>query len=173
MKRVTRSSLVLCILLLLTIAGALWLSRRLATQRTDSIAKSGYWCSQEEHCIQEVVVRYQIQNLEGHKSSDLFFLSLKEHRDPNYEVVRRLASSSYRVKPISESIDKRAVINDKETGEPGVILTVGNITWLDQNRVEVGLSTYSGFGDAKGYLYEVTRGKDGWTVKNRKFVLET
>jgi len=52
-------------------------------------------------------------------------------------------------------------------------LTVGKITWVDQNRVEVPLSTYSGFGDAKGYVYEVARGDNGWTVKNRKFAFET
>ena len=173
MKRFTGKFFALCILFLLLVAGTVWLSRRPPTEKTESIAKSGQWCLQEEDCIQEVVLRYQIQNPEGHKSSDLFFLSLKEHGDPNYEVVKRLANSSYRVKPISQSVDKRAVINDKETGEPGVILTVGKITWVDQNRVEVALSTYSGFGDAKGYLYEVSRGDSGWTVTNRKFVFET
>ncbi|MGH9928367.1 MAG: hypothetical protein ACREA9_03955, partial [Pyrinomonadaceae bacterium] len=150
MKRFTGTFFALCVVLLLAVAGAVWLYHRPGTQNPDAIAKSSHWCLQEEDCIQEVVFRYQIQNPEGHKSSDLFFLSVKEHSDPNYEVVKRLASDSYRVKPISQSVDKHAVIKDKETGEPGVILTVDKITWVDKTRVEVALSAYSGFGDAKG-----------------------
>ncbi|HEV7747807.1 MAG TPA: hypothetical protein VGO56_22595 [Pyrinomonadaceae bacterium] len=114
-----------------------------------------------------------MQNPEGHKPSDLFFLSVKEHSDPNYEVVQRLASSSYRVKPISQSVDEHAVIKDKDTGEPGVILTIGKVTWVDKTRVEVGLSAYSGFGDAKGYVYELARSENGWMIINRKFAFET
>ena len=173
MKRFTGKFFVLCVVLLLTVIAVVWLYQRRAIQNPDALAKSGHWCPDEEDCIREVVFRYQIQNPEGHKPSNLFFLSLKEHSDPNYEVVKRLASGSYRVKPISRSVAEHAIIKDKETGEPGVILTVGKITWVDKTRVEVALSAYSGFGDAKGYVYELARGENGWTVKNRKFAFET
>lgn len=173
MKRFTKKVFALCLVLLLAVAGAVWLYRRHVTQSPHAIARSNHWCLMEEDCIQEVVFRHQMQNPEGHKPSDLFFLSVKEHSDPNYEVVQRLASSSYRVKPISQSVDEHAVIKDKDTGEPGVILTIGKVTWVDKTRVEVGLSAYSGFGDAKGYVYELARSENGWMIINRKFAFET
>lgn len=173
MNRFTGKFLALCVVFLLTVAVAVWLYQRRDMRNQDAIAKSSHWCLHEEDCIQEAVFRYQIQNPEGHKSSDLFFLSLKEHSDPNYEVVKRLASSSYRVKPISQSVDEHTVIKDKETGEPGVILTVGKITWVNKTRAEVALSAYSGFGDAKGYVYELVHGENGWMIRNRKFAFET
>jgi hypothetical protein len=173
MKRLTGKFFAVCIVLLLIVVVVVWVYQHRVTQNPDARAKSGQWCLDEEDCIREVVFRYQIQNSEGHKSSDLFFLSLQEHSDPNYELVKRLASSSYRVKPVSQSIDQHVIIKDKETGEPGVILSVGKITWIDQTKVEVALSTYSGFGDAKGYVYELARDENGWTVKNRKFSFET
>ena len=96
-----------------------------------------------------------------------------QDQDPNSEVIKRLTDSSYRVKPISESVDRHSVIRDKVTGEAGVILNVGKIKWIDKDKVKVGLSAYSGFGDAKGYDCELVHSEKGWIVTARKFVYET
>lgn len=173
MNRFTGKFFALCAVLLLSVAGAVWLYQHPWTQNRDGKQTRSTWCSNEEDCIEEAVYRYQIQNPEGHQSSDLFFLSVKDRWDPNNEVVERLASSSYRVKPVSQSVDQHTVIKDKETGEPGVVLTVGHITWIDKSRVEVALSAYSGFGDAKGYVYELARSENGWMIRNRRFAFET
>ena len=174
MKRSTGKILAVCIALLLGVAAiGSFYYRRLARSGDGRLISSAPWCRQEEDCIAEAVYQYEIQNSEGHKSSDLFFLSVNQGHDPESEILKRLARSSYRVKPISHSIDQRTVIKDNETGEPGVILTLGKITWVDKTRVEVALSAYSGFGDAKGYVYELVRGENGWMIRNRKFGYET
>jgi hypothetical protein len=173
MKIFTGKLLVLCVGLLLVGTWGILLLQRRGIRNQGSITHGNHWCVQEEDCIQEAVFRYQIQNPEGHRSWDLFFLAASERNDPNDEVLKRLRNNSFRVRPVSESVDKHAVIKDKETDEAGVILTVGKVTWIGKTRVEVGLSAYSGFGDAKGYIFELARGEDGWTVKNRRFAFET
>lgn len=127
----------------------------------------------QEHQISEAVYMHAIQNSEGHPSSSLFFLSKGEDGDPDTEVVNRLRSRAYRVKPVSQSRDEHAVIKDKDTGEPGVILKVGKMTPVDSTRVDVELSAYSGWGDVKGYVYDLVRGENGWVVRDREFVFES
>jgi hypothetical protein len=127
-------------------------------------------CAKEAEDITEAVFGYQMENPDGHKSSDLFFLSVANRRDPNSELITRLLNRSYRVKPVSQSLDERTVIRDKQTREAGVILNVGTPKWLDDRRVEVALSMYSGFGDAKGYVYEIVCRENGWTVSQRRVV---
>lgn len=131
------------------------------------------WCSVEEDCIVEAVYRYQIENSEGHKPSSLFFLAREEGHNPPNEVVQRLKDASYRVKVASNSVNQHTVIRDKETGEPGVALTVGKIRWVDKTTVEVDVSAYSGWGDVKAYVYHLVRGNNGWVVKERVFAFES
>ena len=135
--------------------------------------QAGNWCRQEEDCIEEAVYRYQIQNSEGHAPTGLFFLSGDQGRDPSDEALSRLESSSYHVRPVSQSVNDHTVIKDRETGEPGVILSMGKISRPDKGDAAVDLSAYSGWGDVKGYVYLLKRGLNGWEVIERKFALES
>lgn len=153
-------------------AGALYLSHS-ARNRDQRMTTSADWCRQAEDCIAEAVYRYQIQNSEGHEETSLFFLSVGQDRDPEKEVIKRLEGDSYRVKPISQSANHHKVIKDKETGEEGVVLRVGNINWVNDTTVEVECSAYSGWGDVKGYVYHPTRGEKRWVVSERKFAFES
>jgi hypothetical protein len=161
------------IALVLGLAALVWIYHRHSAERHEDITARTDWCRLEESCIVETVYKYQIQNSEGHKPSSLFFLSVGERTDPDREVVNRLVTGSYRVKPISQSVDQHTVIRDKETGEVGVILTVAKITKVDNARVDVELSAYSGWGDVKGYTYHLVRGDNGWLVTDRKFAFES
>jgi hypothetical protein len=114
-----------------------------------------------------------MQHSEGHESSSLFFLSVEEGRDPDSEVVKRLATSSFHVEPVSHSINQRSIITDKDTGEPGVVLRVGKVSWIDKDRVQLGLSSYSGWGDVKAYVYHLAFTDKGWIVTDREFAFES
>jgi hypothetical protein len=173
MKSFPTRYFVFSLALLLVVAALAWSSYR-RWVRKDNIQRTSIdWCLDPQDCIVEAVYRYEIQNSEGHKSSDLFFLSVMQDQDPNSGVMKLLTDSSYRVKPISESVNQQSVIRDKVTGEAGVILHVGKIQWIDKDKVKVGLSAYSGFGDAQGYDYELAHGEKGWKVTARKFAYET
>jgi hypothetical protein len=165
--------LTLCAAGLLILAASVWLYQRLSARNGGGKPSGSEWCTQQEDCIQEAVFRYEMQNSEGHESSSLFFLSMEEGRDPDDELVKRLASGLFHVKPVSQSINQRTLIKDKDTGEPGVILGVGKITWVDKDRVRLGLSAYSGWGDVKEYVYHLAHRDNGWIVTDREFSFES
>jgi hypothetical protein len=157
---------------LLILAASVWLYQH--STRNASVKPGGNeWCQEPEDCIREAAFRYEMQHSEGHESSSLFFLSVEEGRDPDSEVVKRLASGSFYVKPVSQSMNQRTVIKDKETGQPGVILAVGKITHVDKEKVHLGLSAYSGWGDVKEYVYHLAFTDKGWIVTDREFALES
>lgn len=164
--------LTLCAAGLLILATSVWLYQRLSA-RNSVKPRGNQWCQQQEDCIQEAVFRYEMQNSEGHDSTDLFFLSVETKADADSEVVKRLASGSFRVKTVSESINQHSIITDKNSGEPGVVLNVGKITWIDEGRVRLGLSAYSGWGDVKAYVYHLALTDKGWIVTDREFAFES
>lgn len=166
--------LMLCLALLIAFAATVWLYEGLSARKAVSgTSSSSDWCKQQEDCIYEAALRYQMQNSEGHEPSSLFFLSMEQARDPGGDLLKHLANNAFRVKPVSDSLDQRTLIKNKDTGESGVILRVGKITWVDKDRVHVGLSAYSGLGDVKAYIYHLTRGEKGWIVTKREFELES
>jgi len=167
-----RKALVVSVALVALLAvGSLYLSRSVGN-RDQKTASSVDLCQQAAYCIEEAVYRYEIQNSEGHEPTSLFFLALKQDRDPDSEVIKRL-KGVYRVKPISQSVNYHTVIKDKETGEPGVVLRVGDIKWVNDTSVEVEGSAYSGWGDVKGYVYHLMRRENSWVVSDRKFAFES
>jgi hypothetical protein len=163
--------LILCAALVSIIGTTVWFypphSWRGATAKTQE------QCNRQEDCILEAVFRYEMQNSEGHEPSSLFFLSLEDGRDPNDELVKRLASGSFRIKRVSQSTNQRTLIADQDTGEPGVILGAGKVTWVDKDKVQVGVSSYSGWGDVKAYVYHLAHMEHGWVVMDREFALES
>lgn len=165
--------LTLCAAGLLILAASVWLYQRLSARNDGGKPSSSQWCKQQEDCIREAAFRYEMQHSEGHDSSSLFFLEVEEERDPDDELVKRLASGSFHVKPFSHSINQRSLIKDKDTGESGVILGVGKITWVDKDRVRLGVSAYSGWGDVKEYVYHLAHTDNGWIVTDREFAFES
>ena len=165
--------LTLCAAGLLILATSVWLYHRLSARNSGVNARSNEWCKQEEDFIREAAFRYEMQHSEGHESSSLFFLSVEEGRDPDSEVVKRLASGSFQVKPVSQSINQRTLIKDKDTGQPGVILGVGKVRRVDKDRVQLGLLAYSGWGDVKEYVYHLAFTDKGWIVTDREFAFES
>lgn len=165
--------LTLCLALLVAFAATIWLYQGLSARKAGSGTSSSDWCKQPEDCIYEAAFRYQMRNSEGHEPSSLFFLSMEQARDPDGDLLKHLANNAFRVKPVSDSLDQRTLIKNRDTGESGVILRVGKITWVDKDRVRVGLSAYSGWGDVKAYVYHLTRGEKEWIVTKREFELES
>lgn len=158
---------------LLILAASVWFYQRQSAQNSGVNPRGNEWCKQKEDCIWEAVFRYEMQHSEGHESSSLFFLSVEDGRDPDSELVKRLASGSLHVTPLSQSINQRSIITDKNTGELGVILRVGKITWVDNARVQLGLSAYSGWGDVKAYVYHLAFTDKRWIVTDREFAFES
>ena len=158
--------------ILLVLAVYVGLHQRFPARNLAGNPASAQRCEQPEVCIQEAVFRYEILNSEGHELSSLYFLSDQGH-DPDNEIVKRLTTESFRVKPLSESIQQHSVITDKGTGEPGVVLRVGKITWVDRTRARLGVSAVSGWNDVKEYVYHLTLSANGWTVTDREWVLES
>ncbi|MDX2271423.1 MAG: hypothetical protein NW237_05665 [Cyanobacteriota bacterium] len=119
----------------------------------------------EEENIAETVFYYQLQTRykDNYKS---YFLALEQHNDPSEEFMQRFADNP-KVKRLSQSTLGMppyggSQVVDKETGEPGLILRVMAIKWIDDKEVEVRGSFFSG--DGQIYSYHLQQENGHWAV---------
>ncbi len=117
--------------------------------------------------IQEAVFRYQL-----HYGSTLqekvWCLSVGGH-DPSAELLERFQNSPLPVKKASQCVHNPGdVVKDKETGEPGVILLIDNIRWLNNTLVQVDgryyKNDYEGNLGQSGCSYQVELVNNQWSV---------
>jgi len=122
----------------------------------------------EEDNIREAVFRYGVRHdcsqLEGR---GVFFLSVgTEHdEDPSDGFMKRFVERKPVVRKASRAkTGSGGLIEDKETGELGVILSAKTIKWVDDTHVEVEVECYESSSIAASDTYLVEKRGDRWTV---------
>lgn len=122
----------------------------------------------QEDDIRESVVRYRIAVL---KSNGPFFLSINGN-DPSDTFLKRFAASGKTVKKASESYFKKdpfpGWLRDRSTDEKGMTFSVGSISWLSPDRVEVSGGMYCGGLCADGGIYGLKKKEGHWVVEGYK-----
>ncbi len=76
----------------------------------------------------------------------------------------RFKSDGSRIKPHSQM----SRFKDRDIGERGIILAIGNIDWQNDGSVKVAGSCAAADLDAHLYLYRVVRKNGKWTVTRTK-----
>jgi len=119
----------------------------------------------QEDDIREAIFRYEMKD---HRSPNVVFLSIN-NQEPSDAFMSRFSDVKLSVKkwsaiaPAKEPLQRW--INDRETGKPGVALSVGKITWTSDHGVVVAGGYYCGSLCAGGGDFYVTF-KDGrWVVE--------
>lgn len=116
----------------------------------------------QEDNIRESVFRYRLEHAQGNGP---FFLSI-DGKDPSDTFMARFAALNKAVKKESNSYVKKEVLGlrDRSTDEHGVSFSVGPISWLSTDRVEVTGGTYCGSLCADGGIYRLTKKNGHWMV---------
>lgn len=119
----------------------------------------------QEDDIREAIFRYEMKD---HRSPDVVFLSIN-NQEPSEAFMRRFSDVKLAVKKWSAIAPAKGPpqrwINDRETGNPGVAISVGKITWTSDHGVIVAGGYYCGSLCAGGGDFYVTL-KDGrWVVE--------
>jgi len=152
-----------------------------------SAATKHQMASQE--AIEEAVFRYQMSAVpfddtqgeiyQGRRPGfHVFFLSLKNDRDPSHRVMRCFTHHQPPVKAVSQcrryprpkhegwalSENARHNVFDKRTGQNGIICYISHLKWLNRFSVSVEGSYYAGWVWTQGYRYTVVLNGGRWTV---------
>jgi len=119
----------------------------------------------EEDDIRESIFRYRI---EGAKSSGPFFLTINGE-DPSETFMARFAiSNKIAVKKASGSYFKEQPspgwLRDRSTDKEAIYFSVGSISWMSLDRVEVRGGMYCGGRCADAGIYRLRKKKDRWVV---------
>jgi hypothetical protein len=118
--------------------------------------------------IREAVLRHMF----GHEAQQqkpytkVLFISV-EKKDPDDKFIARFKGHIPPVKKGSDSVitgDMGGVM-DKETGEGGMLYSVGEIKWINENEVDIDGSYYVANLFAGGCRYRVVPDGDKWIVK--------
>jgi hypothetical protein len=110
-------------------------------------------------------------NSGGRRDVECFFLSLGKDGDPPPELLARFSNETPKVLPQSMA-DSSAAGGVRQKGSDGraMILSVGPVTWLDENSAEVGGGWYVGPLASVGYTYRVTRVNGKWSVTSSQMI---
>lgn len=148
----------------------------------------------DEDNIREVVFRYQFEhNYSGlQKKADAYYLSLEDYgntpadsdtilgrlmvlaksfgksKEPSQTFVLRFQGHNPPVKRLSECIVDGEGVKNPKTGRRGLIFTIGNIKWINDNEVEVTGGYYEGGMSSSGVTYKVQRKNSKWKVISEK-----
>jgi hypothetical protein len=139
----------------------------------------------QENDIREAVIRYQMEEWarEGDKheedakdkrdqaiakqlNSRVFFVSIKG-KDPSDEFLKRFQSVPRIVKKRSQAkmnSPKMEWVTDKDTHQPGIILSADEIRWTKENEVEVEGGYHCGGLCAARDVFTVRLGNGRWKV---------
>jgi len=121
-----------------------------------------------ENDIREIVLRYMFEHVAQQQRpyTEVLFISV-EDKDPDDKFIARFKGHIPRVKKRSASIitgDVRGVI-DKRTREGGMLYSVDEIEWINENEVAVDGSDYVASLFGGRCRYRVVRDRDSWIVK--------
>ena len=115
----------------------------------------------QEDDIREAVFRYRI---ESENPSARVFLRI-DGKDPSDTFMTRFAESNPPVKKSSGAYLKSPSLRDRFTGEQAVDLSVGSISWISVDRVELPGSSYCGIRCADTGIYRVVKKNGRWLVE--------
>jgi hypothetical protein len=122
----------------------------------------------QEDEIRESVFRYRMDL--RHRDGP-FFLSI-DGKDPNDTFMTRFANADRKVKKESQAYFKKdpppGWLRDRSTDEQGVAFSVGAISWLSLNRVEVRGGMYCGGLCADWGIYRLKKKNGRWAVEDYK-----
>ena len=121
-----------------------------------------------ENDIREIVLRYMFEHeaQQQRPYTKALFISV-EKKDPDDKFIARFKGHIPPVRKGSESIitgDVSGVI-DKKTREGGMLYSVSEINWINENEVGIQGSYYVANLFAGGCRYRVVRHGDKWIVK--------
>ena len=127
----------------------------------------------EQENIWEAVFRYQFKQHSG-----VLCLSIPgKTSDPSDSFMSRFKDISPPVKKFSQfqrakSHDSQRWFSDPKTGQPMTVLSVGKITWISDDHVQVKGGYYCGSLCAGGGIFDVVRQRGVWVVSkfNLKFI---
>jgi hypothetical protein len=119
----------------------------------------------QEDDIREAIFRYEMK---AHRFPDVVFLRIN-NQEPSDVFMRRFSDVNLSVKKwsaiASSTNPPQRWISDRETGKPGVALSIGKITWTSDHGVIVAGGYYCGILCAGGRDFYVNL-KDGrWVVE--------
>jgi hypothetical protein len=115
----------------------------------------------QEDDIREAVFRYRISS---ENSNSRVFLMI-DGKDPTDTFMTRFAESNPSVKKASGAQLSSEWLRDRITGEQAVELSVGSISWISVDRVELPGSSYCGVRCADFGIYRVLRKSGRWVVE--------
>jgi len=122
----------------------------------------------QEDNIRESIFRYRINES---KSSGPFFLSTNG-QDPSASFMARFASPKQTVTKASQSYFKKEPfpgwLRDRSTDGQGISYSVGRISWLSPDQVEVRGGMYCGGLCADGGTYRLEKKQERWVVVEYK-----
>jgi hypothetical protein len=127
----------------------------------------------EEENIAEAVFRYQFENCCVNPKYSVYFISRGDDLDPSDNFMKRFAGHNPPVKKVSQSVKVSDGVNDKETGERGVILGIHRIKWLNNAEIDVSVSEFVWGWGQSGSVCRVVRENDKWKVKGCKDTFNT
>jgi|SRR5579864_2340899 len=122
----------------------------------------------QEDDIRESVFRYRMDV--PHRDGP-FFLSI-DGKDPSDTFMARFANADRKVKKASQSYFRKdpppGWLRDRSTDEQGVSFSVGTISWLSLDRVEVRGGMYCGGLCADWGIYRLKKKSGRWAVEDYK-----
>jgi hypothetical protein len=142
-------------------------ARRNAPQPADPALQEA-----EEGNVREVAFKTLIYEAaaaqDGYK---VYFLSLGNEIDPSEEFMKRFEGRTPPVKKASLSkIGEKGEVQDKSSGQRGVIFTVTNLKWVSNQEVEATCDVFKAGLNGYTYKYTLTRKNNQWKVTNKKLV---
>jgi hypothetical protein len=158
MRKISSNGLwTIIVVSLMMILFSTFLVRRIASNAARHVA--------QEDDIREAIFRYEMKD---HRGPDVVFLSIN-NQEPSDAFMRRFFDAKLSVKTWSAiapaTKPPQRWINDRETGNPGVALSVGKITWTSDHGVTVAGGYYCGILCAgAGDFYVNLKGKR-WIVE--------
>ena len=124
--------------------------------------------AESENDIRETVLLYMFEHEAQQQKpyTKVLFISVQK-KDPDDKFIARFKDHIPPVKRGSESVTTGDMggVSDKKTGEGGMLYSLGEIKWINENEVDVDGSYYVASLFGGGCRYRVVRDGDKWIVK--------
>jgi hypothetical protein len=97
------------------------------------------------------------------------YLSLGDKdQDPSDDFMKRFAEHKPPVRKVSACSTKKVCVEDRKTGERGLIFRIQSIKWISNTKVEARGGYYEDGLSASGNIYTVVERKGKWVVVKDK-----
>src|SRR5262245_60539067 len=121
--------------------------------------------------IMELVCRDLLANRAADSARDVpsaCFLKIGVDQDPPPELLAALGDLPFPVRSYSAGKLAGGRIVDKETGQPGLVLTIYRMWMRTRNEVHVRVRLDAGGTDAREFVWVVTRADNQWKATSRE-----